>query len=108
MHFWQPRAPGPTKDGRPWTMARELDIWKPLACSVGAEALNGAIGQVRTLTGATGPISMRWFLRRPQLLARAVAAWHDSQAPLPREPKRGGGFSRLAVEPPPPNPKVTP
>lgn len=106
-HFWQPRPPAPTKDGRPWTMARELDVWATLARRMDPEALNGAIGQVRHLTGSTGPISMRWFLHRPPLLARAVAAWENSVAPAPsRESKRGGGFARLVVEPPPPNPGV--
>ena len=89
-------------------MARELDIWAGLARGMDPEALNGAIEHVRALTDATGPISMRWFLHRPPLLARAVAAWHESQAPLPREPKRDGGFARLVVELPSPNIEVSP
>lgn len=102
-HLWQPRPPGPTGDGRPWTMARELEIWSKLTQHRSPEEVNGAIQHVRAVTGATGPIRLTWFIRRgrgPQLFARAVAAWQASLSPF-TPVTRGGGLGRLVVELPP-------
>ena len=112
QHLWQPHPPGPTADGRAWTMARELAIWDHLTSHVTPEELNGAIITLRALTNAQGPIRLTWLVRQGKgipLLHRAVAAWYASQDPCltpPQGPKRGGGFARLSVELPPPSIEV--
>ncbi len=100
LHLWQPRPPGPTRDGRAWTMDRELDVWAILARYTAPDALNGAIVHLRPLTGARGPVRMTWFIRRgrgPQLLERAVSAWQKSLLPPTLPTTRGGDFCRLAA-----------
>ncbi len=101
LHFWRPTRPGPTRDGRAWTMARELEIWTRLARHHDPAELNGAITQVRPLTGTTKPIRMTWLIRRgrgPALLCRAVAAWHASEQPPPTQATRGGELRRFTVD----------
>ncbi len=104
-YLWQPIKPSSTDDS-PWTMARELNIWATLARRVDPEALTGAIEHMRDVTGSRGPLSLRWFLSNPPLLARAVAAW-ESQRPCLGAP-RGGGVSRISVEILPSPNEVTP
>lgn len=105
QHLWQPGPPGPL-GGRPWTMARELQIFDRLARHTDPLELVGALAHVRALTNTTGPARMTWLIhaqRGPALLCRALAAFHASQ-PLasPSAPPgghhRGGGFARVAVE----------
>ena len=103
-HLWQPGPPGPL-GGRPWTMGRELQIFDRLARHMDPLELVGAIEYVRTITGTTGPARLTWLVHRqrgPALLARAVAAFHENQAPPGAH--RGGGFTRISVELPPPQP----
>ena len=109
-HLWQPTKPGPL-GGRPWTMARELQIFDRLAREVDPLELVGAIEHIRRLTNTRGPARMTWLIhpqRGRALLSRALGAFHASQPlaspPGPSEgPHRGGGFTRISVEAPPLN-----
>lgn len=103
QHLWQPTKPPPDRDGRAWTMARELTIWGGMAAQMEPEALNGAIEHVRAVTGATGPISMRWFLTEPGLLVRSVHEWHKAESLAAVHP----GPVRVVIELAPTN-EVTP
>lgn len=100
-HLWQPGAPGPL-GGRPWTMARELQIFDRLARHTDALELIGAIAHVRAIAGTRGPIRLTWLIHRQRgqaLLSRALAASHASEpTQAPPGPPRGGGFARLSVE----------
>lgn len=103
-HFWQPIQPGPL-DGRPWTMARELQIFDRLARDFDPLELIGAIEKARGVLGTDSPMRMTWFIRIDRgraLLTRSVAAFH-SQAPP--GPPRGGSLERFTFELPPPNPQ---
>ena len=106
-YLWQPHPPGPL-GGRPWTMGRELEIFDRLISrGVDPLVLLGAIEHIRTITGTTGPARLSWLVHRQRgaaLLSRAVAAYHAAHStPPPQGPPRGGGFSRISVEPPSPN-----
>lgn len=109
-HLWQPGPPGPL-GGRPWTMARELQVFDRLV-SHGWDPVEllGAIEHIRTITGTTGPARLTWLVhpqRGPALLSRAVAAYHAAQPiQAPQGPPRGGGFARISVELPPPKPET--
>jgi len=106
-HLWQPGPPLAPVAGRPWTMARELQIFDRLAREMDPLELLGALAHVRALAGTTGPARMTWLIhpqRGRALLSRAVAAFHAAQPTLaPPGPSRGGGFSRISVELSPPN-----
>ncbi len=108
-HLWQPHPPGPL-GGRPWTMARELQIFDRLARDHDPLVLVGAIAHVRRLTNTRQPARLTWLVHRhrgPALLSRAVAAFHASQDLPQSQPPRGnhggGGLARISVELPPPN-----
>ena len=106
-HLWQPTPPGPL-GGRPWTMARELQIFDRLTRTADALEVLGAIENIRAVTGARGPIRLTWFIHRQRgraLFSRSVAAYHASTAP-PGAP-RGGGLDRVTVGLPPLTIEVT-
>lgn len=97
-HFWTPCAPD-SRDARPWTMARELEVWGRLSKKYGAADLNAAIPHVRAVGNVSGPIRMLLLAHRrrgPVLIARALAAHH--RATLQATPAvRGGGLSRVEI-----------
>ncbi len=86
-HLWQPEPPGPL-GGRPWTMARELQVFDRLiAHGWDRDELLGAIEHVRAIANTKGPARMTWLVhpqRGRALLSRAVAEYHRSLPPLPR------------------------
>ena len=89
-------------------MGRELQIFDRLV-SHGWDPLEllGAIEHVRAVANTRGPARLTWLVhpqRGRALLSRCVAAYHASQPPqAPPGPSRGGGFTRISVELPPPN-----
>ncbi len=104
--LWQPVAPGPL-GGRPWTMGREFEIFERLSKDHDPFELVGCLMHVRPITRTTGPARLTWLIhpqRGAALLSRCLAAFHVTQEwQAPPGAPRGGGFTRISVEPPPPN-----
>ena len=64
-HLWQSNTPPKSPDKRPWSIARELNIWKRLVKAGFPPAdLNGAITVIRTVRPYDGPMRLTWFYGR--------------------------------------------
>ncbi len=62
-YLWRSSNPPRSRDGRPWTMGRELSIWNALVAEGNdPEEINGAIMKVRGLmTRVSGPMTLHIF-----------------------------------------------
>ena len=91
-HLWQGKTPPRSPDKNPWSIGRELTIWKRLVASgFDPEALNGAITVVRTVRPYDGPMRLTWFYARGMnpagnvewsgttLLQVCIGYWHKNQ-----------------------------
>ena len=65
-HLWRGKTPPPSPDSRPWSMARDLNIWKRLVILHGVEPtdLNNAIRFFRWVSSSTDPLRMTVFYWR--------------------------------------------
>ena len=92
QHLWEGKTPPRSPDKNPWSIGRELNIWKRLVASgFDPEALNGAITVVRTVRPYDGPMRLTWFYARGMnpagnvewsgttLLQVCIGYWHKNQ-----------------------------
>jgi hypothetical protein len=102
-HLWQSKEPPPSPDSRPWTMDRDLSIWKRLVeAGFDPVELNGAITMVRHLKTDPAPLRLTVFYWKSEegfcatpFLEECVGLYHKrgaeiSDAPQPVAPGRRG------------------
>jgi hypothetical protein len=68
LHLWGSRHPPTSPDGRPWTIARDLNIWNRLVTGFKPAHVNGAITVVRKLRHEWANEALRltvFYWRRP-------------------------------------------
>ncbi len=88
-HLWQSTKAPPSRDGRPWTMGRELSMWNALVREGNdPEEVNGAITNVRALTNISGPMTLHIFYSnggktRP-IFEQCKSRWLASEKEGPR------------------------
>lgn len=80
-HLWQSKTPPPSPDHKPWSMARELNIWTLLYRDSDGEQINGAIEVVRSVSTLEGPLRMTIFYHRAMrpLFEQCKAYWLRTQ-----------------------------
>ncbi len=100
-HFWLGTTPPPSpfpNDPRPWSMARELSVWKRLLfCGADPEELNGAIQHIRDLIHQPGePLRLTTIYNAQgyamPVYEQARAAWINSRDAVPY----GGGKTKVS------------
>ena len=96
-NLWQGTVPPPSPDKRPWSMGRELNIWKRLvAGGFKPEEINGAISVIRTVRPYDGKMRLTWFYWYKRgggfggtpLLEMCIGYWHKNVRDAERDKGR--------------------